>query len=164
MGQSYVAGIQYGRMISAHFRKCIAFVAEQPMHVSDEPQVLFVSACLAYCTPPFFYSLQYLHLHPRRSYRRPFGEPSDQLIKKLFGTDLQVKGIATVLDTDVEQIQGKHCDVGVAVVDIAHDSHGSLARSRALLGVDEVGNLKIKGQIWFVVLGTASGLYESLEL
>lgn len=63
-----------------------------------------------------------------------------------------MESIATVLDTDVEQGQGKHGDIGIAVVNVLHNGDGSFARSIALLSIDQVGDLKIEGQVWLEVL------------
>lgn len=134
------------------------------MHVPDEAQVLFVPARLADSAPPFFYRLQYLHLHPTVTDRRPLGEPTDELIEKLLGADLQVERVAAVFNAEVEQAEGEQGHVGVAVVDVVHNGHGGLARGAALLGVDDIDNLEVEGEVGLVVLGATGGLDVALQL
>lgn len=134
------------------------------MHIPDEPQILLVPARLADGTAPFFYGLEDLHLHPAVPDGRALREAADELVEELLGADLQLEGVAAVLDADVEQIQGEHGDIGVAVVDVVNDGDGGLAGGRALLGVDEVGDLEVQGEVGLVVLRTAGGLDEALEL
>lgn len=134
------------------------------MHVPDEAQILLIPARLANSAAPFFYSFENLHLHPAEADRRALGEATDELVEELFGADLQLEGVATVLNTDVQQVQGEQGDVGVAVVDVVNDSHGGLAWGAALFGIDQVGDLEIQGQVGLVVLGAAGRLNEALEL
>lgn len=63
-----------------------------------------------------------------------------------------MEGVAAVLDADVEKGQGEHRDVRIAVVDVLDNGDGSLARSIALLRVDQIGNLEVQGQVWLEVL------------
>jgi hypothetical protein len=63
-----------------------------------------------------------------------------------------VESIAAVLDADVEQSQGQHGHVRIAVVDILDNGDCGFARSVSLLSIDQVGNLEIEGQVWFEVL------------
>lgn len=134
------------------------------MHIPNETQVFLVPARLADGAAPFFYSLEYFHLNPAEADWRTLWEAADKLVEKLLSTNLQLKWVATVLDADIEQIQGEQRDVGVAVVDVVDYSHGGFARGRALFGIDEVGDLEIQGQVGLVVLGAAGGLDKSLEL
>jgi hypothetical protein len=69
-----------------------------------------------------------------------------------------VESVAAVLDADVEQSQGQHGHVGIAVVDILDNSDGGFARSVSLLSIDQVGNLEIEGEVWFEVLRVAGGI------
>lgn len=134
------------------------------MHIPDEAQVLLVTACFADGAPPFFYSFKNLHLHPAVSNRRAFWEATNKLIEEFLGADLQVEGIATVLDADVKQAQSQYGHTGIAVVHIVDDGHGGFAWGGALLGVDQVGDLEVEGQVWLVVFGAAGALDEALEL
>lgn len=134
------------------------------MHIPNKPQVLLVPARLANGASPFFYGLQYLHLHPAVANGRALGESPNELIEEFLGANLQLERVAAILDADIEQAQGEQGNVWVAVVDVVDDGHGCLARGAALLGVDEVGDLEIQGQVGLVVLGTACGLDEALQL
>jgi hypothetical protein len=66
-----------------------------------------------------------------------------------------VEGIAAVLDANVEQGQGQHRHVRIAVVDILDNGDGGFARSVSLLSIDQVGYLEIEGQVWLEVLRVA---------
>ena len=72
--------------------------------------------------------------------------------------------VAAVLDANIEQVDSQECDIGVPVVDETDDGSSSLSRGAALLGVDEVGDFEVQGEIGLVVLGTARGLDKPLEL
>jgi hypothetical protein len=134
------------------------------VHVADEAQVLPVSARLADGAAPFFNGLEDLELDARGADRGSFREAADQLVEKLLGADLQVEGVAAVLDANVEQVEGEHGDVAAAVVDVADDGDGGLARGGPLLGINQVGDFEIQGEVGFVVLGAASCLDEAMEL
>jgi hypothetical protein len=67
-----------------------------------------------------------------------------------------VEGVAAVLDANVEQGQGEHRDIGIAVIDVLHNGDSSLAWSIALFGVDQVGDFEIQRQIGLKVLRIAS--------
>lgn len=134
------------------------------MHVADETQVLPVPARLADGAAPFLNGLEDLELHARRSDRGALGEAANQLVQKILGADLQVEGITAVLDTYIQQVEGEQRDIGVAVVDHGDDGHRGLARGRALLGIDQVGDFEIQGEIGLVVVRTAGGLNKTLEL
>lgn len=75
-----------------------------------------------------------------------------------------MKGIATVLDANVEQRQGQQGDVGVTVVDEVDNGRGSLARGSSLLAINEVRNLEIQCEVGLVVVGTAGRLDVALQL
>lgn len=161
---THITRVQDGCIIFPNFRKSIALVTQQPMHVPNEAQVLLVPARLADGAAPFFYSLEYFHLHPAEADRRALGEATDELVEELLGADLQLEGVAAVLDADVEQVEGEQGDVGITVVDVVDDSNGGLAGGGALFGVDQVCDLEIQGQVGLVVFGAAGGLDEALEL
>lgn len=123
----------------------VPFVTQQPVHVPDEAQVLLVPARLAYRAPPFFDSFQDLRLNFIIANRRPLGESSNKLVQKLLGTNLELKWVSAILDTYIEKAQGEKADVGVARVDVVDDGDGSFAGCAALLTVDQIGDLEVKG-------------------
>jgi len=43
-------------------------------------------------------------LHACRSDWGTFGESADQLVEELLGADLEVEGVAAILDADVEEL------------------------------------------------------------
>lgn len=134
------------------------------MHVPDEAQVLLVSARLANRAAPFLNGFEDLELDAGGADRGPLGKAAYQLIEKLLCADLEVEGEAAVLDADVEQVEGEQRNVGVAVVNVVDNGHGGLSRGGTLLGVDQVGDLEVQGQVGFVVVGTAGGRDEALKL
>jgi hypothetical protein len=71
------------------------------VHVSYEAQIVLELGCLAYRLPPFLYQLEDLALNTGRMHRRALWKSADELIEKLFGTDLEVECIAAVLDAYV---------------------------------------------------------------
>jgi hypothetical protein len=102
--QTYVAWVQDCRILFAYLGKYVALVAQQPVHIPDEPQVVLVSRCLAYRLPPFFDQLEDLVLDARRMHGRALWESADELIEKLLCADLQVEGVSAVLDANVEKL------------------------------------------------------------
>jgi hypothetical protein len=77
---------------------------------------------------------------------RALGKSADELVQKLFRADLEMEGIATILNTYVEElrackwtssaeagatsyIERKAGDVGIAVVDVVDNCHSSFSRS-----------------------------------
>jgi hypothetical protein len=161
---AYVTRIEDSSIVSPYFGKRVAFVAQEPVHVPNKPQVLLVPTRLADGAPPFFDGFQDLALDSCGSNGRALGESPDEFIEKLFGADLEMKGVSTVLDTDVQQIEGEDGNVCVAMVDVPDNCDGSFSRGATLLAVDEVGNLKVQCQIGLVILGAAGGGYEALQL
>ena len=101
---TYITGIEHCSIIPAHFRKGVALVAEQPVHVPNKAQVLLVPTRLAYRTPPLLNGFQDLGLNAGWSDRRSLGEPSDELIEELLGADLKMKGVTAILHANVEQL------------------------------------------------------------
>lgn len=166
MGASatYITWVEDSGIFPANLGEGITLVAEKTVHVPDEAQVLFVAAGIANGYPPFLNCLENLGLDPRGPDGRALGEPADELIEELLCADLEVEGVATVLDADVEQVEGEEGDIGVAVVDVADNGGGGLARGGALLAVDEVGDLEAQGEVGLVVLGAAGRLDEAVEL
>jgi hypothetical protein len=68
------------------------------------PQVILIPGRLTYSLSPLFYRLKDAMLDPSGPQRRPFGEAADQLIQKLLGANLEVKGVSAVLDTYVQKL------------------------------------------------------------
>jgi hypothetical protein len=101
---TYVTGIQHCGVFLAYFGENVALVAQKPVHVPDEAQVVLVPRRLAYGLPPFFNQLEDAVLNARRMHRRAFGEAADELVEELLGADLEVERIAAVLDADVEEL------------------------------------------------------------
>lgn len=134
------------------------------MHIADEAQILLVAAGLAYGAAPLLDGLEYLRLDTGVAEGRALGEAPHELVEELLGGDLQVEGVAAVLDADVEQVEGEQADVGIAGIDIVDDGDGGLARRGALLAVDEVGDLEVEGEIGLEVIGTAGAGDEALQL
>lgn len=134
------------------------------MHVADKAEVLLVAARLADGAAPLLDGLEDLRLDTSVAEGRPLGEAADKLVEELLSADLQVEGVAAILDADVEQVQGQQADIGVAGIDVVDDGDGGLARSGALLAVDEVGDLEVEGEVRLVVLGAAGARDEALQL
>lgn len=134
------------------------------MHVPDEAQVVLVAARLANGHAPLLDGLENLGLHAGGADRRALGEAADELIEKLLGGDLEVKGVAAVLDANIEQVEGEQGDVGVALVDVVDNGRGSLARRRALFAVDEVRDLEVERQVGLVVVRAARRVDVPLDL
>lgn len=161
---THVTGIQHGSIFPPHFREHVTLVAEQPVHVPDEAQIISVPARLANRHAPFLNELKDLVLDAGRPNWRTLRESPHQLVEELLCADLQVEGVAAVLDADIEQAESKQGNIGVAVVDEANNGRGSLARGGALLAVDEVRDLEVERQIGLVVFGAAGSLDEAQEL
>lgn len=89
------------------------------------------------------------------SHRRTFGEATDELVEEVLCADLELESIAAVLDADIEEGEGEHRDIGIAMVDVLDNGDGSLSWSIALLSIDQVGYLQIQGQVRLEVLGVA---------
>ena len=83
------------------------------MHVSYEAQIFLVLGCLTYRRPPLFDQFQDLVLYARISEGWPFREAANELVQKLFGTDLEVERIAAVFDAIVEELSLVSINVGV---------------------------------------------------
>lgn len=89
------------------------------------------------------------------SHGRTFGEATDELVEKVLCADLELESIAAVLDANVEEGEGEHGDIGIAVVDVLDNGDGGLSWRVALLSIDQVGYLEIQGQVRLEVLGVA---------
>ena len=97
------------------------------MHVPDVAEVILPSRVDADALLPAVDEIEDL-LHDRaRERRRPLGEAADELIKKLLGRDLEVEGVSAGLDESLEQCEGEHGDVGIAVVNEPRDGHRRFA-------------------------------------
>ena len=75
------------------------------MHVPDEAEILLVPGILTDRLPPFLNILQDLQLHARWSNRRSLRKPAHQLVEKLLGSDLKVKGVTAVLNAAIKELQ-----------------------------------------------------------
>lgn len=161
---THVTGIQHGSIFPPHFGEHVTLVAEQPVHVPDEAQIIFVPARIANRHAPLLNQLKDPVLDAGRPDWRALRESPHQLVEELLCADLQVEGVAAIFDADVEQAEGEQGNIGVAVVDEADNGRGSLARGAALFAVDEVRNLEVERQIGLVVFGAAGSLDEAQEL
>lgn len=125
------------------------------MHIPDETQILLIPACLTDGTPPLLNSFEYLHLYATCPNRRSFRESSNELIEELLCTNLQMKGITTILDADIEEIEGEHGDIWITMVDIVDNGDSCFSGRIALFKIDQIGDLEVESEIWLKVLGTA---------
>ena len=155
---SYIARVEHSGVLSANLGEGITLITQQTVHVPDKAQILFVPARLTYRNAPLLNGLEDPGLDPGRANGWTLGKSADELVEKLLCADLEVEGVAAILDADVEQVEGEEGDVGVAVVDEADNGRGGLARGGALLAIDEVGDLETQRQVGFIVLGTTSRL------
>ena len=76
------------------------------MHVPDEAQIVLVPRRLTDCLAPFFNQLEDAVLDARGVHGRALGKAADELVEELLGADLEVEGVAAVLDADVEELWG----------------------------------------------------------
>lgn len=111
-------------------------VAEQPVHVPNVHQVLLVLARDADRVLPLVHELEDLLHRGRRERRRPFGEAPDELVEELFRADLEVEGVAAVLDEDVEQLGESMLGVSLQqdVADSCERSHEGPASRHGCCG------------------------------
>ncbi len=161
---TYVARVQDSDIVPPNLGEMVALVAQQTVHVTNEAQVFLVATRLADGAAPLFDGLEDLRLDTGVAEGGPLGEASDELVQELLGTDLEMEGIAAVLDTDVEEAEGEQADIGVAGIDVVDDGDGGLARGGALLAVDEVGDLEVEGEVGLDVVGAAGAEDEALQL
>ena len=68
------------------------------------PQIILIPRRLTNSLPPLLNRLENAMLDPCGPHRRALGEPTDKLIEEFLGADLQVEGVAAVLDADVEEL------------------------------------------------------------
>lgn len=73
------------------------------MHITDVAQIILPSALCADSLLPCVDKLQNSRHYWTRERRRALWEPSYQFIQKLLGRDLEVEGVATMLDKCVKQ-------------------------------------------------------------
>lgn len=107
--RTYIARVQDSSVFFADLGKDVSLVTQQPVHIPYEAQVVLVSRRLAYCLAPFFYQLENLVLDSRRMNWRAFGEAAHELIEELLGTDLEVEGVAAILDANVQELWEVSC-------------------------------------------------------
>ena len=162
--ETYITRVKHSRILPSDFGEGVPLITQQAVHVPDEAQVLLVPARLANRTAPFFDSLEDLELNAGRADRGSLGKAAYQLIEELLGADLEVEGVTAVLDANVEKVEGEQGHVGVSVVDVVDNGHGGFSRSGTLLGIDQVGDLEVQGQVGLVVVGAAGGRDEALKL
>jgi hypothetical protein len=86
--QTYIARVQDSCIFLADLGEHVALVAQQPMHIPYEAQIILVSRCLAYCLPPFFYKLKDATLYARRMHRGALWESTDELVQEFLGAYL----------------------------------------------------------------------------
>jgi hypothetical protein len=80
------------------------FVAQQTMHVPNVDQIRLVLAVDTERVLPLVDELE----NPRHGWwregRGSLREPADELVEEVLGADLEVEGVAAVLDEDIEQL------------------------------------------------------------
>lgn len=59
---------------------------------------------MTYCLAPFFNQFEDAVLDARGVHGRTLGEAANELVEELLGADLEVEGVAAVLDADVEEL------------------------------------------------------------
>ena len=97
------------------------------MHITNVCEVILPSRLDTDALFPTMNEIKNL-LHDRaRERRRPLRKASDELIQKLLGGDLEVEGVSAGLDESLEQREGEHGDVGIAVVNEPRDGHRRFA-------------------------------------
>lgn len=134
------------------------------MHVSYEAQVLLVSRRLTDRLSPFFNRLQDLVLHATGSDGRSFRKPSDKLVQEFFGADLEVEWISAVFDADIQERQCQERHVGIPVIDELDDGDSGFSRCISFLGVYQVNDLEVQGQVRLEVGNRVAGIVnESLQ-
>ena len=99
------------------------------MHVSDISEIVLPPGFDADAFLPLMYELQDARHDGSRERRGTLWKASYHLVEKLLGGDLEVERVSTALDESIEECEGEHRYVGIAVVDKTHDEHGGLAGS-----------------------------------
>lgn len=79
-------------------------VPQQAVHISNVDQILPVLARDADRRLPLLYQLEDLLLRGAWENGRPFGKALDELVEKFFCSDLQMEGVAAILDEVVQQL------------------------------------------------------------
>lgn len=102
--QTNITRVQHSSILLLHSRECVALVAQQPVHVANEAQILLVLGRLADGGAPFFNQLEDTVLDARGSDGWALWETADQLVQELLGADLEMERVAAVLDADVQQL------------------------------------------------------------
>lgn len=74
------------------------FVAQQPVHVPDVYQVLLVLRMDAQRHFPLVHEFENLGHGRRRKGRGSLWEPAHEFVQKVFGADLEMERVATILD------------------------------------------------------------------
>jgi hypothetical protein len=102
--RTYIARVQDRCIFLADLGKHVALVAQQPMHIPNEAQIVLVSRCLADRLPPFFYQLEDSTLYARRMHRRTLWESTDELVQEFLCAYLQMESVTAVFDADIEEL------------------------------------------------------------
>lgn len=101
MGTTHITRIEHGSILSLDFWEHVALVAQQSVHVPDEPKILLVLGSLTDGRAPFFNQFQYPVLHSSRPDWWPLGESPYKLIQELLCANLEVERVAAVFDADI---------------------------------------------------------------
>ena len=97
------------------------------MHITNVGEVILPSRLDTNALFPTVNKIEDL-LHDRtRERRRSLREAADEFVQKLLGGDLEVEGVSAGLDESLKQREGKHGDVGIAVVNEPRDGHRRFA-------------------------------------
>jgi hypothetical protein len=84
--------------------KRLTLITQQPMHIPNMHQILLMLGMHTERILPLMDELEDLGHGGRRERRWSLGEPTDELVEKVFGRDLEVEGVAAVFDEDVEEL------------------------------------------------------------
>lgn len=85
--------------------KALTFIAKQSMHISNVNQIFFMLTGHTDRHFPFMNEFKDLLHGWRWKDRRFFRKPTNEFVEELFGRDLKVKRITTVLDKDIEELE-----------------------------------------------------------
>lgn len=97
------------------------------MHVPDVTEVILPPRVDADALLPAVDEVEDLLHDWARERGRALRKAADELVQELLGGDLEVEGVSARLDERLEQCEGEHGDVRVAVVYEARDSHRTFA-------------------------------------
>lgn len=112
------------------------------MHIPNISKIFLPPAFGAYRPLPRPDQVENLRHDWTGEWRWALGEASYELVEELFGGDLEVEGVPTLLDERVEQGECKEGDMRVAVVDDPGDCHCCFSWA----GAYDIGIYKSDGQ------------------